>query len=116
MAPHVIFIHGMYLNGQSWQPWVERFAAAGFSGSAPSWPYHHGDPATLRSEVSPDLGALTFGTLTGHTDRALQGTYRRSSRTPDPGRPLDRRTAGPTAGQRRLRPRGHLDQLRAPPE
>src|SRR5664280_1199697 len=66
MAPHVIFIHGMYLNGQSWQPWVERFAAAGFSGSAPSWPYHHGDPATLRSEVSPDLGALTFGTLTGH--------------------------------------------------
>ena len=66
MAPHVIFIHGMYLNGQSWQPWVERFAAAGFSGSAPSWPYHHGDPATLRSEVSPDLGALTFGALTGH--------------------------------------------------
>jgi pimeloyl-ACP methyl ester carboxylesterase len=65
-GPHVIFIHGMYLNGQSFQPWVERFAAAGFSGSAPSWPYHHGDPATLRSVVSPDLGALTLGALTGH--------------------------------------------------
>jgi pimeloyl-ACP methyl ester carboxylesterase len=66
MAPHVIFIHGMYLNGQSWKPWVERFAATGFSCSAPSWPYHHGDPPTLRSEVSPDLGALTFGDVSEH--------------------------------------------------
>ena len=66
MAPHVIFIHGMYLNGQSWKPWVERFAAAGFSCSAPSWPYHHGDPATLRAQVSPDLGTLTFAAVTKH--------------------------------------------------
>jgi pimeloyl-ACP methyl ester carboxylesterase len=66
MAPHVIFIHGMYLNGQSWKPWVERFAAAGFFCSAPSWPYHHGDPATLRAQVSPDLGTLTFGAVTQH--------------------------------------------------
>ena len=29
MAPHVVFIHGMYLTGQSWQPWVERFVSAG---------------------------------------------------------------------------------------
>src|ERR1035437_9669079 len=66
MAPHVIFVHGMYLNGQSWKPWVERFAAAGFSCSAPSWPHHHGDPRALRSEVSPDLGALTFGDVSEH--------------------------------------------------
>ena len=66
MAPHVIFIHGMYLNGRSWQPWVERFAAAGFSCSAPSWPFHHGDPPRLRSEVDPDLGALTFSAVTEH--------------------------------------------------
>jgi|SRR5450759_1377032 pimeloyl-ACP methyl ester carboxylesterase len=66
MAPHVIFIHGMYLNGQSWAPWVERFTSAGFSCSAPSWPYHHGDPRTLRTEVDPHLGALTFGAVTEH--------------------------------------------------
>jgi pimeloyl-ACP methyl ester carboxylesterase len=66
MAPHVIFIHGMYLNGQSWAPWVERFTSAGFSCSAPSWPYHEGDPATLRSEVDPGLGDLTFGDVTAH--------------------------------------------------
>jgi pimeloyl-ACP methyl ester carboxylesterase len=66
MAPHVIFIHGMYLNGQSWQPWVERFTSAGLSCSAPSWPYHDGDPHTLRSSVDPRLGALTFGAVTEH--------------------------------------------------
>lgn len=66
MAPHVIFIHGMYLNGQSWQPWVERFAAAGFSCGAPSWPFHHGDPRALRSELNPDLGTLRFSAVAEH--------------------------------------------------
>lgn len=62
----VMFIHGMYLNGNSWQPWVERFTSAGFTCSAPSWPYHEGDPHTLRSAVDPGLGALTFGAVTDH--------------------------------------------------
>jgi pimeloyl-ACP methyl ester carboxylesterase len=66
MARQVIFIHGMYLNGLSWQPWVERFTAAGFSCSAPSWPYHQGDPRNLRSVVDPELGALTFGAVAQH--------------------------------------------------
>jgi pimeloyl-ACP methyl ester carboxylesterase len=66
MAANVIFIHGMYLNGQSWQPWVERFTSAGFSCSPPSWPYHDGDPHTLRSEVDPGLGELTFGAVNDH--------------------------------------------------
>ena len=62
----VVFIHGMYLNGLSWQPWVERFTSAGFSCSAPSWPYHKGDPRSLRSVVDPELGGLTFGAVTKH--------------------------------------------------
>jgi pimeloyl-ACP methyl ester carboxylesterase len=66
MAPHVIFIHGMYLNAQSWQPWVERFTSAGFSCGAPSWPYHDGDPHTLRTVVDPRLGTLTFGEVADH--------------------------------------------------
>jgi pimeloyl-ACP methyl ester carboxylesterase len=66
MARHVIFIHGMYLNGQSWQPWVDRFTSAGFSCSAPSWPYHDGDPHTLRTVVDPRLGDLTFGAVSDY--------------------------------------------------
>ncbi len=66
MAPHVVFIHGMYLNGQSWQQWVERFTSAGFTCSAPSWPHHDGDPRTLRTVVDPRLGTLTFGEVADH--------------------------------------------------
>jgi pimeloyl-ACP methyl ester carboxylesterase len=66
MAPHVVFIHGMYLNGQSWQPWVERFVSSGFTCSTPSWPYHEGDPHTLRSQADPGLGDLTFSMVTQH--------------------------------------------------
>ena len=73
MAPPVLFIHGMYLNGQSWQPWVERFTSAGFSCGAPSWPYHDGDPHTLRSFVDPRLGALTFGAVTEHLRALIDG-------------------------------------------
>jgi pimeloyl-ACP methyl ester carboxylesterase len=65
-APTIVFLHGMYLNGQSWAPWLERAAARGYPGHAPSWPYHDGDPATLRSNVDPRLGRLTFGAVTRH--------------------------------------------------
>src|SRR4051812_27551693 len=51
----------MYLNGRSWQPWVERAGPRGFDTVAPSWPFHDGDPAELRDTVSPALGRLTFG-------------------------------------------------------
>jgi len=64
--PHVMFIHGMYLNGLSWQPWAERFSVAGFSCDAPSWPFHEGDPPNLRSTVDPGLGRLTFRAVTDH--------------------------------------------------
>jgi pimeloyl-ACP methyl ester carboxylesterase len=51
----------MYMNSHSWQPWVDRFAARGFTAHAPSWPYHDGKPADLRANPDPGLGALTFG-------------------------------------------------------
>lgn len=57
----IVFIHGMYLNGRSWQPWVERAAARGFDSVAPSWPCHDGDPAVLREIIPPQLGHLNFG-------------------------------------------------------
>ena len=38
MSTSVLFIHGMYLNADSWQPWVERAATAGLDAHAISWP------------------------------------------------------------------------------
>ena len=69
--PTVVFIHGMYMNGVSWQPWVERAADLGYVCHAPSWPYHEGDPGWLRDNVDPALGRLTFAAVTEHLRRFI---------------------------------------------
>ena len=62
----IVFVHGMYLNGRSWAPWLELASARGYVGHAPSWPYRNGDPAALRRTSDPRLGRLTFGAITRH--------------------------------------------------
>jgi pimeloyl-ACP methyl ester carboxylesterase len=62
----VVFIHGMYMNGNSWAPWIEYFGARGYRCHAPSWPYHDGAPDALRRDIDPRLGSLTFGQVTDH--------------------------------------------------
>ncbi|MEV0440475.1 alpha/beta fold hydrolase [Streptomyces spectabilis] len=49
----VLFIHGVWLRAQSWEPWVERFRSRGFHAVAPGWP---GEADTVRgpSASSPD--------------------------------------------------------------
>src|SRR5689334_22605698 len=44
MASQVMFVHGLWLHASSWQPWIERFEAAGYDASALGWP---GEPATV---------------------------------------------------------------------
>jgi pimeloyl-ACP methyl ester carboxylesterase len=46
MSEHapVLFIHGLWLHAASWGSWIDRFAAAGYDGTAPGWP---GDPDTV---------------------------------------------------------------------
>jgi hypothetical protein len=41
-ARTLLFIHGMYMNALSWQPWVDRATAAGLRAEAVSWPFHEG--------------------------------------------------------------------------
>jgi pimeloyl-ACP methyl ester carboxylesterase len=36
--PPVVFIHGLWLHATSWEPWLARFAEAGYQASAPGWP------------------------------------------------------------------------------
>jgi pimeloyl-ACP methyl ester carboxylesterase len=59
-ATSVVFVHGLYLNGLSWQPWVTLAGSRGYLCHTPSWPYHDGDPAALRNTVDPELGSLNF--------------------------------------------------------
>jgi pimeloyl-ACP methyl ester carboxylesterase len=62
----IMFIHGMYLNGHSWAPWLEPASARRYTGLTPSWPYHDGEPAALRARPDPGLGRLTFGRVTAY--------------------------------------------------
>ena len=31
----VVFIHGLWLHGTSWQPWIDLFREAGYEATAP---------------------------------------------------------------------------------
>lgn len=61
MARPLVFIHGMYLNAQSWGDWIPYAESRGYEALAMSWPFHDGEPADLRARIDPGLGRLTFG-------------------------------------------------------
>ena len=42
--PPVVFVHGLWLHADSWQPWVDFFSAAGYAAQAMPWP---GDGPTV---------------------------------------------------------------------
>jgi pimeloyl-ACP methyl ester carboxylesterase len=48
----VVFIHGLWLHGSSWAPWIELFADSGYNPTAPGWP---GDLDTVAAtRANPD--------------------------------------------------------------
>jgi pimeloyl-ACP methyl ester carboxylesterase len=67
----VVFVHGMYMNGSSWQPWGQMAGERGYRTHSPSWPFHSGEPAELRRHVDPALGRLTFGKVVEHYESIL---------------------------------------------
>jgi len=53
----VVFIHGLWLHGTSWQEWLGLFRAAGYEPIAPDWP---GERATVEeTRENPDDVANT---------------------------------------------------------
>src|SRR4051794_14814731 len=53
----VVFVHGLWLHASSWFPWIEAFAEAGYSGTAPTWP---NEPDTVQAaREQPDSQAGT---------------------------------------------------------
>ncbi len=49
----IIFIHGMFQNVKSWNPWINYFTAKGYICITESWPQHSGEPGALRA-VTPE--------------------------------------------------------------
>ena len=57
----IVFIHGLFMNPKSWEPWLKYFKTKGFTCYAPAYPFHAGDPVGLRKNRNAALGNLTFG-------------------------------------------------------
>jgi pimeloyl-ACP methyl ester carboxylesterase len=57
----IVFIHGLFMNPKSWEPWKKYFETKGYTCYSVAYPYHEGEPDTLRKHIDPKLGKLTFG-------------------------------------------------------
>ena len=73
----VVFIHGLWLLPSSWEGWVSRFEAAGFSAVTVGWP---DDPLTVAgARAHPDVFAgKTIGRIAAH----IEDVVRRLKRKP----------------------------------
>ncbi len=61
----VVFVHGLWLLANSWDPWRELFEARGYACLAPGWP---DDPPTVaQGRAQPDrFAGKTVGAITAH--------------------------------------------------
>jgi non-heme chloroperoxidase len=56
--PPVLLVHGLWLHANSWQPWIERLAAAGYQAFAPGWP---GEPDTVEAARKDPRAVAGYG-------------------------------------------------------
>jgi pimeloyl-ACP methyl ester carboxylesterase len=69
----VVFIHGLFVNPESWQGWKNYFASRGFTCHTPANPFHEGEPRELREHIDPRLGSVNFEELVNHISRFISG-------------------------------------------
>src|SRR5262245_29523738 len=46
MVRNIVFIHGLWMHSNTWQPWMQFFTAHGYQTFNPDWP---GDGATVEA-------------------------------------------------------------------
>ena len=66
MTKVAIFITGAWMHTSSWDKFRSAFETAGYSTSAPAWPYLDGDPNALRAHPDKRLGSLTLQQIVAH--------------------------------------------------
>lgn len=56
----IVFVHGLFLNNESWKEWESFLKEKGYTTYAPAYPGHEGRPAELRINTPDSLGLVTF--------------------------------------------------------
>ena len=67
----IVLIHGLFLTRSSWEKWVERYSARGFTVIAPGWPGLDGTVEELRRDPTP-LKRLDIKTVLDHFDALIR--------------------------------------------
>jgi len=72
----VIFVHGLWLLPNSWDPWREVFEEAGYASVAPGWP---DDPvSTAEAKEHPEVFARkSVGQVADHYEQVIQALERK---------------------------------------
>ncbi len=73
LSKHIVFVHGLMLNGSCWKPWEDYFSARGFTCHSPAYPYHEGLAAERRKNIDPRLGTLRFKDVIAHYVSYIDG-------------------------------------------
>lgn len=73
LATTIVLIHGAWLNGASWDPWVERLRSQGYDVIAPSWPYLDHAPAALQTGVDARLADVGLREIIAHYEGVVAG-------------------------------------------
>lgn len=73
MTKTAVFITGAWMHTSSWDKFRGAFKAAGYSTSAPAWPYLDGTPQSLRTNPDKRLGALTLQQIVAHYQTFIGG-------------------------------------------
>ncbi|TDC52119.1 alpha/beta hydrolase [Jiangella ureilytica] len=61
----VVFVHGLWLHADSWDPWVELFREAGYDPRAPGWPGDSPTPEETRADPGRVAG-FGIDAVVGH--------------------------------------------------
>ena len=56
----IIFIHGLFVNSETWDEWKVFFEERGYRVLTPDYPGHKGNPSGLRDTIDPSLKSIGF--------------------------------------------------------
>lgn len=73
---HVLFVHGMFMTGLTFAPWMRWFEERRWSALAPSWPGRDGTPEAARKQPDPALRSLTLSQLVDQFEAVARGLPR----------------------------------------
>ena len=71
---NIVFIHGMFMNKDCWNDWINYYSNKSYNCIAPSWPGHIGNPAELRKiHPSAELEKLALIEVVNQFGELIKG-------------------------------------------